>query len=132
MVTFLRPFRVAGSGSAASSPRTAVGVSTPAGTRPGRLRRHCVIGQVEYRWPISCGEEPGGVLEDEDLLALLGGGDLRDRARDLAMTVPAAELRDAFQLAAGCPDGPTASARPSVTRLVRQRPRRGVSAPGGA
>jgi hypothetical protein len=57
--------------------------------------RHRVIGQVEYRWPISCGEESGGVLEDEDLLALLGGGDLRDRARDLAMTVPAAELRAA-------------------------------------
>jgi hypothetical protein len=96
VVTFLRLFQVVGSGSAGVLPRTAVGVSTPAGTRPGRLRRHCVIGQVEYRWPISCGEEPGGVLEDEDLLALLGGGDLRDRARDLAMTVPAAELRDAF------------------------------------
>jgi len=62
-----------------------------------------LAGQVEYRWPISRGEEPVGGPEDEDLLALLDGGDLRDRARDLAMTVPAAELRDAFQLAAGLP-----------------------------
>ncbi len=56
-----------------------------------------LAGQVEYRWPISRGEEPGD-LEDEDLLALLAGGDLRDQARDLAMTASATELRDAFQL----------------------------------
>jgi len=62
-----------------------------------------LAGQVEYRWPISPGEEPGGVPEDEGLLALPGGRDLRDQAQDLAMTVPAAELRDAFQLAADLP-----------------------------
>jgi hypothetical protein len=76
-----------------------------------------LAGQVEYRWPISRGEEPGGVPEDENLLALLGGGDLRDQARDLAMTVPAAELRDAFQLAAGLPgwaDGICAAAEREI------------------
>ena len=41
--------------------------------------------------------------DDEDLLALLGGGDLRDQARNLAMTTPASELLNAFQLAAGLP-----------------------------
>ena len=29
------------------SPEPAVGVSTPAGTCPGRLRRHCVIGSAD-------------------------------------------------------------------------------------
>ena len=60
-----------------------------------------IAGQIEYRWPISRGKEPEGTPEDEHLLALLGTGDLRDQARDLAMTVPSAELRDAFQMAAG-------------------------------
>ena len=70
----------------------------PAGVAP-------LAGQVEYRWPISRGEEPSGLPDDDDvLLTLLGGGDLRDQARDLAMTVPAAELRDAFGLAAGLPE----------------------------
>jgi hypothetical protein len=64
-----------------------------------------LAGQVEYRWPISRGEEPSDLPDDDDvLLALLGGGDLRDQARDLAMTVPAAKLRDAFDLAAGLPE----------------------------
>jgi hypothetical protein len=64
-----------------------------------------LAGQVEYRWPISRGEEPADLPDDDDvLLALLGGGDLRDQARDLAMTVPAAELRDTFALAAGLPE----------------------------
>ena len=64
-----------------------------------------LAGQVEYRWPISRREEPGGLPDDDDvLLTLLGGGDLRDQARDLAMTVPATELRDAFGLAAGLPE----------------------------
>jgi hypothetical protein len=64
-----------------------------------------LAGQVEYRWPVSRGEEPSGLPDDDDvLLVLLGGGDLRDQARDLAMTVPAAELRDAFVLAAGLPE----------------------------
>jgi hypothetical protein len=63
-----------------------------------------LAGQVEYGWPISHGEEVGGIPDDEVLLALLGGGDLRDQARDLAMTVSAAELRDAFRLAAGLPE----------------------------
>jgi hypothetical protein len=31
----------------AASPEPAVGVSTPAGTCPGRLRRHCVIGYAD-------------------------------------------------------------------------------------
>jgi hypothetical protein len=76
-----------------------------------------LAGQVEYRWPISRGEEPGGVPEDEDPLALLNGGDLREQARDLAITVPAAELRDAFQLAAGLPrwaDGICAAAEREI------------------
>ena len=63
-----------------------------------------LAGQVEYGWPISHGEEPGGIPDDEVLLALLGAGDLRDQVRDLAMTTPAAELRDAFRLAAGLPE----------------------------
>ena len=62
-----------------------------------------LAGQVEYRWPISPDEERSSAPDDEDLLALLGGGDLRDQARNLAMTTPAAELLDAFQLAAGRP-----------------------------
>jgi hypothetical protein len=62
-----------------------------------------LAGQVEYRWPISPREECDAAPDDDDLLALLGGGDLRDQARDLAMTTPPAELRDAFQLAAGLP-----------------------------
>jgi hypothetical protein len=63
-----------------------------------------LAGQVEYRWPISRGGEPGGVPNDEELLAaLLRGGDLRDQVRDLAMTTPVAELLDAFRLAAGLP-----------------------------
>jgi hypothetical protein len=64
-----------------------------------------LAGQVEYRWPISRGKEPGGVPDDDDLLlALFGrGGDLRDQVRDLAVATPAAELLDAFRLAAGLP-----------------------------
>jgi hypothetical protein len=57
-------------------------------------------GQVEYRWPVSPGEERDTAPDDEDLLALLGIGDLRDQARNLATTTPAAELRDAYQIAA--------------------------------
>lgn len=63
-----------------------------------------LAGQVEYRWPISPVEERDSAADDEVLLALFGGGNLRDQARDLAMTVPVAELRDAFQLAAGLPE----------------------------
>lgn len=59
-----------------------------------------IAGQVEYRWPISPAEERDNAPGDEDLLALLGTGDLRDLARDLAMTTPAAELRDAYQTTA--------------------------------
>ena len=62
-----------------------------------------LAGQIEYRWPISPAEERGNAHDDEVLLTLFGGGDLRDQARDLAMTVPVAELRDAFQLAAWLP-----------------------------
>jgi hypothetical protein len=62
-----------------------------------------LAGQVEYRWPISPAEERDNAPDDEALLALFGGGDLRDQARDLAMTVPVSELRDAFQLAAWLP-----------------------------
>jgi hypothetical protein len=60
-----------------------------------------IAGQVEYRWPISRGQEPGGLADDDDLLALLGPGDLQDKMRGLAMTSPTAELRETFQLAAG-------------------------------
>jgi hypothetical protein len=59
-----------------------------------------IAGQIEYRWPVSPGEERDAAPGDEDLLALLGTGDLRDHARNLAMTAPAAELRDAYQVAA--------------------------------
>jgi hypothetical protein len=58
-----------------------------------------IAGQVEYRWPISPADERDSAPGDEDILALLGIGDLRDHARDLAMTTPAAELRDAYQVA---------------------------------
>jgi hypothetical protein len=59
-----------------------------------------IAGQVEYRWPISPAAERDDTLADEDILALLGTGDLRDHARDLATTTPAAELRDAYQATA--------------------------------
>ena len=59
-----------------------------------------IAGQIEYRWPISPDEERDTAPDDEDLLAVLGTGDLRDQARNLAMTTPAAELRDAYQVAA--------------------------------
>ena len=59
-----------------------------------------IAGQVGYRWPISPAEERDNAPDDEDLLALLGSGDLRDHARTLVMTTPAAELRDAYQAAA--------------------------------
>ncbi len=62
-----------------------------------------IAGQVEYRWPISRGQEPGGLRDDDDLLALVGPGDLRDKLRGLAMTAPALELREAFQLAVDLP-----------------------------
>jgi hypothetical protein len=62
-----------------------------------------IAGQVEYRWPISRGEEPAGLADDDELLALLGPGDLRNTLRGLAMTAPAPELREAFQLAADLP-----------------------------
>ena len=58
-----------------------------------------IAGQIEYRWPVSPAEERDNAPDGEDLLALLGTGDLRDHARDLAMAVPAAELRDAYQVA---------------------------------
>jgi hypothetical protein len=59
-----------------------------------------IAGQVEYRWPISPSEERDNAPGDEDLLALLGTGDLREHSWNLAMTAPAAELRDAYQVAA--------------------------------
>jgi hypothetical protein len=59
-----------------------------------------IAGQIEYRWSDSPAEERDNAPGDEDLLALLGAGDLRDQARNLAMTAPAAELRDACQVAA--------------------------------
>jgi hypothetical protein len=59
-----------------------------------------IAGQIEYRWPISPREERDAAPDDEDLLALLGTGDLRDQARNLAMTTPAADLRDAYRVAA--------------------------------
>lgn len=64
-----------------------------------------LAGQVEYRWPIGRGKEPSGLPDDDELLAALldGGGDMRDQARDLAMATPAAELLDAFRLAAWLP-----------------------------
>jgi hypothetical protein len=66
-------------------------------------RAPAIAGQVEYRWPISQGKEPGGLSDDDDLLALAGLGDLRGKLAGLAMTAPAAELRGAFQFAAELP-----------------------------
>lgn len=63
-----------------------------------------LVGQIEYRWPISRGTEPSGLPDEDDVLgALLAGGDLRAQARDLAMGTPMAELQDALRLAAALP-----------------------------
>lgn len=75
-----------------------------------------IAGQVEYRWPISPAEERDDAPGDEDLLALFGTGDLRDRAQALAMTTPAAELRDAYQVAAAM----TAWADGACTAIERE------------
>lgn len=75
-----------------------------------------IAGQIEYRWPISPAEERDNAPADEDLLALLGTGDLRDHARNLAMTTPAAELRDAYQTAAAM----TAWADSACTAVERE------------
>ena len=89
--------------------------------------------QVEYRWPISRSEEPGSLPGDDDLPALLGGGDLRDQARDFAMTMPAAELLDAFRLAAAVQDprrGRPGSLGAAVRLPRRPRPDRRSRGPG--
>ena len=57
-----------------------------------------IAGQIEYRWPVSPAEERASAPDDEDLLALLSIGDLRDHARNLVMAA-AAELLDACQTA---------------------------------
>jgi hypothetical protein len=63
-----------------------------------------LAGQVEYRWPISRGEEPSGLPDEEELLgSLLGAGDVRGQFRGTAMTASVAELLDAFHSAAGLP-----------------------------
>ena len=59
-----------------------------------------VAGQIEYRWPASPAEERDNAPGEKELLALLGNGDLRDQTGNLAITIPAAELRDAYQTAA--------------------------------
>jgi hypothetical protein len=59
-----------------------------------------LAGQVEYRWPISPRDERDSAPDDDDVLALLGSGDIREQARELAGTTPLEDLRDAFQLAA--------------------------------
>ena len=56
-----------------------------------------IAGQVEYRWPASPAEERDSARDDDEVLALLGDGDLRDYARDLIATAPAAELLDAYR-----------------------------------
>jgi hypothetical protein len=66
------------------------GTMAPGGVAP-------IAGQVEYRWPASPAEERDSAPDDDEILALLGDGDLRDYARDLIATVPAAELLDAYQ-----------------------------------
>jgi hypothetical protein len=78
-----------------------------------------LAGQIEYRWPISRDDEPSGLPDDEELLrSLLSGGDLRDQARDLAMTTPIAEMLDAFDLATGLPGWAGAPARPSSEKSL--------------
>jgi hypothetical protein len=60
-----------------------------------------LAGQVEFRWPDSHDHD---VPDDDEVLGLLlGNRDLRDQTRDVAMTASAAELREAFQLAAQLP-----------------------------
>jgi hypothetical protein len=60
-----------------------------------------LAGQVEFRWPDSPSQ---GVPDDDEVLGmLLGDRGLREQARDLAMSAPAAELREALQLAARLP-----------------------------
>ena len=49
-----------------------------------------IAGQIEYRWPVSPAEERASAPDDEDLLALLSIGDLRDHARNLVMAAAAA------------------------------------------
>jgi hypothetical protein len=75
-----------------------------------------IAGQVEYRWPISPADERDNAPDDEDILALLGTSDLRDNARNLAMTTPAAELRDAYQVTAAM----TASADAACTAVEQE------------
>jgi hypothetical protein len=60
-----------------------------------------LAGQVEFRWPDS---DDRDVPDDDEVLGqLLGNRDLREQTRDVAMTAPVAELREAFQLAAQLP-----------------------------
>lgn len=64
-----------------------------------------LAGQIEYGWSISRGEELSGLPDEENVLSgLFGADDLRYQARDLAMTTPAADLLDAFHLAAVLPE----------------------------
>ena len=58
-----------------------------------------IAGQIEYRWPVSPAQERASAPDDEDLLALLSIGDLRDHARNLVMAALAAGLLDACQTA---------------------------------
>jgi hypothetical protein len=95
-----------------------------------------LAGQVEYRWPISPREERDAAPDDSDLLALLGSGDLRDQARDIAMTAPLAELRDAFRLAAGlsgwADDACTAVEREIAAGQLGEAARNGPRAPSAS
>jgi hypothetical protein len=58
-----------------------------------------IAGQVEYRWPASPPEERDSAPDDDEVMGLLGDGDVRDYTRDLIAAAPAAELLDAYQAA---------------------------------
>jgi hypothetical protein len=78
-----------------------------------------LAGQLEYGWPLNREHEQVDVPRDEEILAaLVGSGDLRDRARNLAMTTPIEELRESFRLAPGFPSGPKELAQRSNKRSL--------------
>jgi hypothetical protein len=67
-------------------------IMAPGGVAP-------IAGQVEYRWPASPAEERASAPDDDEILGLLGDGDVRDHARDLIAAAATAELLDAYQTA---------------------------------
>jgi hypothetical protein len=67
-------------------------IMAPGGVSP-------IAGQVEYGWPASPAEERDSAPDDDEVLGLLGDGDMRDYTRELIAAAPAAELLDAYRTA---------------------------------